>query len=170
MIVSSFLLFRQLVIEQGVDGVLRLVHDGLGNDHVLRAEKLQRQLHGVVLGPADASVGEFADQHAAALHLGPHDEVERPVAHLLAHARLAKALHGLRHGCVGRKKKILAVVVVSLSADLYVLAMVAMVLIADDVFIILIHNCLFFVSSWGRRDTEGGSTTLYRVVSMQPAE
>ena len=144
MIVSSFLLFRQLIIEQGVDGVLRLVHDGLGDDHVLRAEKLQRQLHGVVLGPADASVGEFANEHAAALHLGPHDEVERPVAHLLAYARLAKALHGLRHGCVGRKKKILAVVVVSLSADLYMLAMVAMVLIAVDVLIILIHNCIVF--------------------------
>ena len=76
--------------------------------------------------------------------LGRHDEVERPVAHLLAHARLPKALHGLRHGRVGRKKKILAVVIVSLSADLYVLAMIAMVLIAVDVLIILIHNCIFF--------------------------
>ncbi len=167
---SSFLLLRQLIFEQGVDGVLRLVHDDLGYDHVLRAEKLQGQLYRVVLRPADAPVGELADQHAAALHFGPHDEVERPVAHLLAYARFAKTLHGLRHGCVGRKKKILAVVVVSLSADLYVLAMVAMVLIAVDVLIILIHNCLFFVSSWGRRDTEGGSTMLYRVVSMQPAE
>ena len=144
MIVSSFLLFRQLIVEQGVDGVLRLVHDGLSDNHILRAEKLQGQLHGVVLGPADASVGELADQHAAALHLGPHDEVERPVAHLLAHARLAKTLHGLRHGRVGRKKEILAVVVVSLSADLYMLAMVAMVLIAVDVLIILIHNCIVF--------------------------
>ncbi len=149
---SSFLLLRQLLIEQGVDGVLRLVHDGLSDDHILRAEKLQGQLHRVVLGLADAPVGEFANQYAAALHLGPHDEVERPVAHLLAHARLAKALHGLRHGCVGRKKKILAVVVVSLSADLYVLAMVAMVLIAVDVLIILIHNCIvFFILKW--RDT-----------------
>ena len=136
MIVSSFLLFRQLIIEQGVDGVLRLVHDGLGDNHILRAKELQRQLYGVVLCPADASVGELANQHAAALHLGPQDEVERSVAHLLAYARLAKALHGLGHGCVGRKKKILAVVVVSLSADLYMLAMVAMVLIAVDVFII----------------------------------
>ena len=141
---SSFLLLRQLIFEQGVDGVLRLVHNRLGYDHVLRAEKLQRQLHRVVLGLADAPVGQLPDEHAAALHLGPHDEVERPVAHLLAYARLAKTLHGLRHGCVGRKKKILAVVVVSLSADLYVLAMVAMVLIADDVLIILIHNCMFF--------------------------
>ena len=161
---SSFLLLRQLLIEQGVDGVLRLVHDGLGYNHILRTEKLQRQLHRVVLGPADAPVGELADQHAAALHFGPHDEVERPVGHLLAHARLAKALHGLRHGCVGRKKKILAVVVVSLSADLYVLAMVAMVLIAVDVLIILIHNCIVFLSS------NGGTLKLYRVVSMQPAE
>ena len=110
---SSFLLLRQLLIEQGVDGVLRLVHDGLGYDHVLRAEKLQGQLHGVVLGLADAPVGQLPDEHATALHLGPHDEVKRPVAHLLAHARLAKTLHGLRHGRVGRKKKILAVVVVS---------------------------------------------------------
>ena len=140
---SSFLLLRQLLIEQGVDSVLRLVHDGLGYDHVLRAEKLQRQLYCVVLGPADAPVGELADQYAAALHLGPHDEVERPVAHLLAHARLAKALHGLRHGCVGRKKKILAVVVVSLSADLYMLAMIAMVLIVNLIvdLIVLVHCC-----------------------------
>ena len=141
---SSFPLLRQLIFEQGVDGVLRLVHDGLGYDHVLRAEKLQGQLYCVVLGPADAPVGELANEHAAALHLGPHDEVERPVGHLLAHARLAKALHGLRHGSVGRKKKILAVVIISLSADLYVLAMIAMVLIAVDVLIILIHNCIFF--------------------------
>ena len=140
MIVSSFLLLRQLIIEQGVDGVLCLIHDGLGDDHVLRAEKLQRQLHGVVLGPADASVGELADEHAAALHLGPHDEVERPVAHLLAYARLAKALHGLRHGHVGRKKKILEVVALSLSADLYVLAMIAMVLIVNLIVdLLLIH-------------------------------
>ena len=144
MIVSSFLFISSIDIEQGVDGGLCLVHDGLGYDHVLRAEELQRQLHGVVLRPADAPVGKLANQHAAALHLGPHDEVERPVRHLLAHARLAKALHGLRHGSVGRKKKILAVVVVSLSADLYMLAMVAMVLIAVDVLIILIHNCMFF--------------------------
>ena len=170
MIVSSFLLFRQLIIEQGVDGVLRLVHDGLGYDHVLRAEKLQGQLHRVVLGLADAPVGELANEHAPALRPWLRHEVKRPVGHLLAHARLAKALHGLRHRRVGRKKKILAVVVVSLSADLYMLAMVAMVLIAVDVFIILIHTCLFCVSSWGRRDTEGGSTTLYRVVSMQPSE
>ena len=103
-------------------------------------EKLQRQLHGVVLRPADASVGELADQHAPALHLGPHDEVERPVAHLLAYARLPKTLHGLRHGRVGRKKKILAVVVVSLSADLYVLAMIAMVLIVNLIVdLLLIH-------------------------------
>ena len=82
----------------------------------------------------------FANEHAAALHLGPHDEVERPVAHLLPYARLAKALHGLRHGRVGRKKKILAGVVVSLSADLYVLAMVAMVLILNLVVdLLLIH-------------------------------
>ena len=141
---SSFLLLRQLIFEQGVDGVLRLVHDGLGYDHVLRAEKLQGQLYGVVLRPADASVGEFANQHAAALRPWLRHEVERPVRHLLAHARLPKTLHGLRHGRVGRKKKILAVVVVSLSADLYVLAMVAMVLIAFDVLIILIHNCMFF--------------------------
>ena len=146
---SSFLLLRQLIFEQGVDGVLRLVHDGLGYDHVLRAKKLQGQLYCVVLGPADAPVGQLPDEHATALHLGPHDEVERPVAHLLAHARLAKTLHGLRHGCVGRKKKILAVVVVSLSADLYVLAMVAMVLIAVDILIILIHNCIvFFILKW----------------------
>jgi len=142
-----FFLLRQLIFEQGVDGVLRLVHDGLGYDHVLRAEKLQGQLYGVVLRLADASVGEFADQHAAALHLGPHDEVERSVAHLLAYARLAKALHGLGHGCVGRKKKILAVVVVSLSADLYMLAMVAMVLIVNLIvdlivdLIVLVHCC-----------------------------
>ena len=161
---SSFLLLRQLIFEQGVDGVLRLVHDGLGYDHVLRAKKLQGQLHGVVLGPADAPVGELADEHATALHLGPHDEVKRPVAHLLAYARLAKTLHGLRHGRVGRKKEILAVVVVSLSANLYMLAMVAMVLIAVDVLIILIHNCIVFLSS------NGGTQTLYRVVSMQPAE
>ena len=40
-----------------------------------------------------------------------------------------------------RKKKILAVVVVSLSADLYVLAMVAMVLILNLVvdLIVLVH-------------------------------
>ena len=140
---SSFLLLRQLIFEQGVDGVLRLVHDGLGYDHVLRAEKLQRQLHGVVLRPADASVGELADQHAPALHLGPHDEVKSSVAHLLTHARFAKTLHDLRHGRVGRKKKILAVVVVSLSADLYVLAMIAMVLIVNLVvdLIVLVHCC-----------------------------
>ena len=140
---SSFLLLRQLIFEQGVDGVLRLVHDGLSDDHILRAEKLQGQLHRVVLGLADAPVGEFANQHAAALHFGPHDEVERPVGHLLAHARLPKTLHGLRHRRVGRKKKILAVVVVSLSADLYVLAMVAMVLILNLVvdLIILVHCC-----------------------------
>ena len=141
---SSLLLLRQLIFEQGVDGVLRLVHDGLGYDHVLRAEKLQRQLHGVVLGPADAPVGELANEHAAGLRFRPWHEIKRPVGHLLAHARLAKTLHGLRHGCVGRKKKILAVVVVSLSADLYMLAMVAMVLIAVDVLIILIHNCIVF--------------------------
>ena len=145
MIVSSaLLLLRQLIFEQGVDGVLRLVHDGLGYDHVLRAKKLQGQLHGVVLGLADAPVGELADQHAPALHLGPHDEVERPVRHLLPYARLPKALHGLWHGRVGRKKKILAGVIVSLSADLYMLAMVAMVLIAVDVLIILIHSCIVF--------------------------
>ena len=130
-----------MIFEQGVDGVLRLVHDGLGDDHVLRAEKLQGQLHRIVLGLADASVGELANEHATALHLGPHDEVERPVAHLLAHARLAEALHGLRHRRVGRKKKILAVVIVSLSADLYVLAMVAMVLIVNLIvdLIVLVH-------------------------------
>ena len=141
MIVSSFLLFRQLIIEQGVDGVLRLVHDGLGYNHILRAEKLQRQLHGVVLRPADAPVGELADEHATALRFRPWHEVKRPVAHLLAHARLAEALHGLRHGRVGRKKKILAVVVVSLSANLYMLAMVAMVLIVNLVvdLIVLVH-------------------------------
>ena len=159
---SSLLLLRQLIFEQGVDGVLRLVHDGLGYDHVLRAEKLQRQLHGVVLGLADAPVGELADEHATALHLGPHDEVKRPVAHLLAHARLAEALHGLRHGSVGRKKKILAVVVVSLSADLYMLAMVAMVLIAVEVFIILIHNCIVFCFILG---TEGHRRWIDNVVS-----
>ena len=141
---SSFLLLRQLIFEQGVDGGLRLVHDGLGDDHVLRAKKLQGQLHGVVLGLADAPVGQLPDEHAAALRFRPWHEVKRPVAHLLAHARLAKALHGLRHGRVGRKKKILAVVVVSLSADLYMLAMVAMVLIAVDVLIILIHSCIVF--------------------------
>ena len=140
---SSFLLLRQLIFEQGVDGGLRLVHDGLGYDHVLRAEKLQGQLHGVILGPADAPVGQLPDEHAAGLRPWPHDEVERPVAHLLAHARLPKALHGLRHGRVGRKKKILAVVVVSLSADLYVLAMVAMVLIVNLIvdLIVLVHCC-----------------------------
>ena len=138
---SSFLLLRQLIFEQGVDGVLRLVHDGLGYDHVLRAEKLQRQLHRVVLGLADAPVGQLPDEHATALRPWLRHEVKRPVAHLLAYARLAKALHGLQHGSVGRKKKILAVVVVSLSADLYVLAMVAMVLILNLVvdLIILIH-------------------------------
>ena len=86
----------------------------------------------------------WANEHAPALRPWLRHEVERPVGHLLAYARLAKTLHGLRHGIVGRKKKILAVVVVSLSADLYVLAMVAMVLIAVDVLIILIHNCIVF--------------------------
>ena len=140
---SSLLLLRQLIIEQGVDGGLCLVHDGLGYDHVLRTEKLQGQLHRVVLGLADAPVGELADEHAAALHLGPHDEVKSSVAHLLAHARLPKTLHGLRHGHVGRKKKILAVVVVSLSADLYMLAMIAMVLIVNLIvdLIVLVHCC-----------------------------
>ena len=140
---SSFLLLRQLLIEQGVDSVLRLVHDGLGDDHILRAEKLQRQLHGVVLRPADASVGELANEHAPALRFRPWHEVKRPVAHLLSHARLAKALHGLRHGHVGRKKKILEVVVLSLSADLYVLAMLAMVLILNLIvdLIVLVHCC-----------------------------
>ena len=82
------LLFRQLFIEQGVDGVLRLVHDGMGDDHVLRAEKLQRQLQDVVLRPASAPVSELADQHAAALWFRPWHEVERPVAHLLAMAAM----------------------------------------------------------------------------------
>ena len=140
----SFLLLRQLIFEQGIDGVLRFVHNRLGYNHILRTEKLQGQLHCVVLGPADAPVGQLPDEHAAALRFRPWHEVERPVAHLLAHARLAEALHGLRHGRVGRKKEILAVVVVSLSADLYMLAMVAMVLIAVDVLIILIHNCIVF--------------------------
>ena len=144
MTVFSFLLFRQLIIEQGVDGVLRLVHDGLGDDHVLRAKKLQGQLYCVVLGPADAPVGQLPDEHAAALRPWLRHEVKRPVRHLLTYARLAKTLHGLRHGRVGRKKKILAVVIVSLSADLYMLAMVAMVLIAVDVLIILIHSCIVF--------------------------
>ena len=140
---SSFLLLRQLIFEQGVDGVLRLVHDGLGYNHVLRAEKLQRQLHGVVLGPADAPVGQLPDEHAAGLRFRPWHEVKRSVRHLLAYARLPKALHGLRHGCVGRKKKILAVVVVSLSANLYMLAMVAMVLIVNLIvdLIVLVHCC-----------------------------
>ena len=136
---SSFLLLRQLIIEQGVDGGLRLVHDRLGYDHILRAEKLQGQLHRVVLGLADAPVGQLPDEHAAGLRFRPWYEVKRPVGHLLAHARLAKALHGLRHGSVGRKKTILAVVVVSLSANLYVLAMVAMILILNlvvDLFLI----------------------------------
>ena len=143
MIVSSFLLFRQLIVEQGVDGVLRLVHDGLGYDHVLRAKKLQGQLYCVVLGLADAPVGELANEHAASLRFRPWHEVKRSVRHLLAYARLPKALHGLRHGRVGRKKKILAVVVVSLSADLYVLAMVAMVLIVNLIvdLIVLVHCC-----------------------------
>ena len=141
---SSFLLLRQLILEQGVDSGLRLVHDRLGYDHVLRAEKLQGQLHRIVLGLADAPVGELPNKHAAALRTWLRHEVKRPVGHLLPHARLAKALHGLRHRRVGRKKKILAVVVVSLSADLYVLAMVAMVLIAVDVLIFLIHNCIVF--------------------------
>ncbi len=161
---SSLLLLRQLIIEQGVDGGLCLVHDGLGYDHVLRTEKLQGQLHRVVLGLADAPVGQFPNEHAPALRPWLRHEVERPVGHLLAYARLAKTLHGLRHGIVGRKKKILAVVIVSLSADLYVLAMVAMVLIAVDILIILIHNCIVFLSS------NGGTLKLYRVVSMQPAE
>ena len=138
-----FFLLRQLIIEQGVDGGLGLVHDRLGYDHVLRAEKLQSQLHRVVLGLADAPVGELANEHAPALRFRPWHEVKRPVGHLLAHARLTKTLHGLRHRRVGRKKKILAVVVVSLSADLYVLAMVAMVLIVNLIvdLIVLVHCC-----------------------------
>ena len=54
-----------------------------------------------------------------------------------------RQLHGLRHGHVGRKKKILEVVVLSLSADLYVLAMLAMVLILNLIFdlILLVHCC-----------------------------
>ena len=140
---SPFFLLRQLIIEQGVDGGLGLVHDRLGDNHVLRAEKLQGQLHRVVLGPADAPVGELANKHAAALRPWLRHEVERPVGHLLAHARLAKTLHGLWHGRVGRKKKILAVVVVSLSADLHMLAMVAMVLIVNLIvdLIVLVHCC-----------------------------
>ena len=142
---SSLLLLRQLIIEQGVDGGLCLVHDGLGYDHVLRTEKLQGQLHRVVLGLADAPVGQFPNEHAPALRPWLRHEVERPVGHLLAYARLAKTLHGLRHGIVGRKKKILAVVIVSLSADLYVLAMVAMVLIVnlivDLIVLVLVHCC-----------------------------
>ena len=122
---------------------MRLVHNRLGYDHVLRAEKLQGQLHRVVLGLADAPVGELANEHAPALRPWLRHEVERPVGHLLAYARLAKTLHGLRHRRVGREKKILAVVAVSLSADLYVLAMVAMVLIVNLVvdLIILVHCC-----------------------------
>ena len=138
-----FFLLRQLIIEQGVDGGLGLVHDRLGDNHILRAEKLQGQLHGVVLGFADAPVGQLSYKHAPALRPWLRHEVKRPVGHLLAHARLAKTLHGLRHGSVGRKKKILAVVVVSLSADLYMLAMVAMVLIVNLVvdLIVLVHCC-----------------------------
>ena len=120
------LLFRQLFIEQSVDGVLRLIHDGMGDGHVLRAEKLQRQLHDVVLRPASVSVSELADQHAAALWFRPWHEVERPVAHLLA--------------------------------------MAAMVLVAIVGFIVLIHNCIVFLSS------NGGHLMLCRVVLMQPAE
>ena len=140
---SSFLLLRQLIIEQGVDGGLRLVHDRLRYDHILRAEKLQGQLYCVVLGLADAPVGELANEHAPALRPWLRHEVKRPVGHLLAYARLAKTLHGLWHGIVGRKKKILAVVVVSLAADLYVLAMVAMVLIVNLIvdLIVLVHCC-----------------------------
>ena len=74
------------------------------NVSCIRAEKLQRQLQGVVLRPASAPVSELADQHAAALWFRPWHEVERPVAHLLAMAAMVLvAIVGfivLIHNCI----------------------------------------------------------------------
>ena len=97
----------------------------LSNIDILVGRHLQRQLNSLVLGHAHSAMRQLLNE----LRLRPDPwrghEVECAVGHLLRHAvHTPHALHKVGRRLVGREKEVLALVVVGLSAELHVVAVV----------------------------------------------